>query len=251
MVVSLAASLLMMGVGMIVGLLPRRVLALSGSIRDVGLIASCFALTYLLVQIPVGRLADRFGIKRFLIAGYVLCGLSGLIFSFANSPRDFFIGRLIQGAGEAPIWALGPALLALAYPRESGRAIGVYNASIHAGLTLGPLVALWFFPGGMGRAPFLVFVLLCFAAMVFVLLLLPASRISLGNECGLAPRLGDVIRLLALRSTLMTLSGVLLYGACYGVFLTVLPGHLIPELLTYPPGNMSGFPGQTPWAETA
>ena len=26
---------------------------------------------------------------------------------------------------------------------------------------------------------------------------------------------------------------------------------LTPELLTYPPFKMSGFPGQVPWAETA
>ena len=59
-VVSLAASLLMVGVGMIVALLPQRVLDLSGSLQDVGYVASFFALSYLMLQLPLGNLADRF-----------------------------------------------------------------------------------------------------------------------------------------------------------------------------------------------
>jgi hypothetical protein len=31
----------------------------------------------------------------------------------------------------------------------------------------------------------------------------------------------------------------------------VVDSILNPELLTYPPGNMSGFPRQTPWGEAA
>ena len=43
-VVSLAASLLMVGVGMIVARLPQRVLDFSGSLQNVGYMASAFAL---------------------------------------------------------------------------------------------------------------------------------------------------------------------------------------------------------------
>lgn len=44
-VVSLAASLLMIGVGMIVALLPQRVLDFSGSLQSGGHVASVFALS--------------------------------------------------------------------------------------------------------------------------------------------------------------------------------------------------------------
>ena len=60
---------LMCGVGMIVALLPQRIIALSGSISQVGYLASAFAVSYLLVQLPIGRLADLLGFKGFLIGG--------------------------------------------------------------------------------------------------------------------------------------------------------------------------------------
>ena len=73
-VFSLAAALLMIGVGMIVALLPQRVYAASGSLESVSLIASLFAGTYLLTQLPIGLLSDRFGAKPFMVWG-VLRGI--------------------------------------------------------------------------------------------------------------------------------------------------------------------------------
>ena len=77
-VVSSAAFLLMMGVGMIVALLPQRVLDFSGSLKSVGYVASFFALSYLAVQLPIGNLADRLGARPFLVFGYALCCISGI-----------------------------------------------------------------------------------------------------------------------------------------------------------------------------
>ena len=141
-ILSLSATLLMLGVGMIVALLLQRVHALTGSLESVGLVASIFALAYLLAQLPIGALSDRLGPKRFLVIGYLLCALSGDVFFSTETAGGIFLGRFVQGLGEAPIWALGPAVLSLAYPTAKGRAIGIYNAAIHAGLTAGPLLGL-------------------------------------------------------------------------------------------------------------
>ena len=225
-VVSLAASLLMVGVGMIVALLPRRVLDLSGSLQDVGYLASVFALSYLLLQLPLGRLADRLGVKAFLVLGYAVCCVSGMVFFHAGSAEAILLGRFIQGAGEAPVWALGPALLSLAYPQARGKAIGIYNAAIHAGLTVGPLLGILLFPMGDGSLPFLLFAALCFAGGVTVLLLLPRASRTSGRVVRETPRLRDLARLFKARGPLLTLSGILLYGAGYGVFISVLPASL-------------------------
>lgn len=237
-VVSFAASLLMVGVGMIVALLPQRILDFSGSLTSVGYLASFFALSYLIVQLPTGSLADRFGAKPFMVLGYALCGVSGLAFFLAASPEALFLGRFIQGAGEAPVWALGPALLSLAYPRAKGKAIGIYNAAIHTGLTLGPLLGIVLFPTGAGSLPFLLFAALCFAGSVTVLLFLPktptasrqasrqASRRAAGQVVGRTPSLRDMLRLLKTRGPLIALAGVILYGAGYGIFVSVLPASL-------------------------
>jgi len=226
LVVSLAASLLMIGVGLIVALLPQRVMDLSGSLQSVGHTASVFALSYLLIQVPLGHLADRIGAKPFLVLGYGLCGISGLVFFFAGSVETVLLGRFIQGAGEAPVWALGPALLSIAYPRAKGRAIGIYNAAIHAGLTAGPLLGLLFFPGAKSSAPFLVFAVLCGCGAVVIVVFLRQGDPVPERLVAHAPRPADLVGLLKSAGPLVTLCGVLLYGAGYGVFVSVLPAFL-------------------------
>ncbi|WP_172292923.1 MFS transporter [Pseudoruegeria sp. HB172150] len=222
-VLSLSATLLMVGVGMIVALLPQRVHAMTGTLESVGLIASVFAFTYLLAQLPIGALSDRLGAKRFLVLGYFLCAASGLVFFGAGTAGGIYLGRALQGLGEAPIWALGPAFLSLAHPAAKGRAIGIYNAAIHTGLTLGPLLGLLIAPDGQGQAPFLVFALLCFTAGLLTLLFLPSAPVSVGPaRVSLREALGVLWR----RKPAILLAGVVLYGAGYGVFVSVLPVSL-------------------------
>lgn len=220
LILSLSATLLMLGVGMIVALLPQRVYDMTGSLESVGLVASVFAFAYLLAQLPIGALSDRFGPKRFLVIGYLFCAVSGIMFFSTETVGGIFLGRAVQGLGEAPIWALGPAVLSLAYPTAKGRVIGIYNAAIHAGLTAGPLLGLLVAPDGQDRLPFLIFAVLCSVAGFCVLIFLkPAS----GSFSHTRPTFGQFVSLLRQKQTLVLLLGVLLYGAGYGVFLTVLP----------------------------
>ncbi|MDR3331624.1 MAG: hypothetical protein LBT08_03250 [Synergistaceae bacterium] len=66
---------MMIGVGMIVAFLPQRIIDLDGHERNVGYLASMFAIAYIMLQVPVGTMADKLGFKLFLVAGYLLCFL--------------------------------------------------------------------------------------------------------------------------------------------------------------------------------
>jgi len=220
LILSLPATLLMVGVGMIVALLPQRVHTMTGTLEGVGLTASAFALAYLLAQLPIGILSDRLGAKRFLVFGYLLCGASGLVFFAAQSAGSVYLGRVIQGFGEAPVWALGPALLSLAYPAAKGHAIGIYNAAIHAGLTAGPLLGLVIMPSGESGVPFLVFTALCFGAAAIIQIFLSDNRLQARHSTTSARQFLAILRQ---RRPLVILAGILLYGAAYGVFASVLP----------------------------
>ncbi len=226
LVVSIAASMLMIGVGMIVALLPERVINLSGSIRDVGFLASAFALSYLLAQMPIGYLADRLGAKPFLVFGYMLAAVSGVAFYYAGTPEAIYLGRFIQGAGEAPIWALGPALLSLAYPHAKGKVIGIYNASIHIGLTIGPLLGIYLFLSNDGGEPFLLFAALCLSGGILILFFLPRMTVAAIEVVGKAPTIAEFIGLMKSRKSVITLVGILIYGAGYGICISVLPATL-------------------------
>lgn len=220
---SVAATLLMIGVGMIVALLPQRVHAQTGSLESVGLVASVFAIAYLLAQLPVGILADRTGAKPLLVTGYVLCAAAGIAFYFSQTAGQIYLGRAVQGMGEAPVWALGPAVLSLAYPAAKGRAIGIYNAAIHAGLTIGPLAGLMVDPSGAGRRPFLIFSVFCIAGAAVLAVFLPRMKASPIDAIAARAGFRDMVRLFSHRPSLLVLAGIVLYGGAYGASLTVLP----------------------------
>jgi len=143
--ISVSVFLLMVGVGLIVALLPQRIMKLSVSVSDVGILASSYAIPNVLLQIPNVNLSDRYGFNFFLVGGYVLCGLAGLLYFFADTPNLYFGGRFLQGIAEVPIWALAPALLSIQYTSDRGKFMGIYNAFLHCGLTLGGLLSIFIF----------------------------------------------------------------------------------------------------------
>lgn len=223
---NIAVFLLMLGVGMIVALLPQRVINLTGSDDMVGLLASSFALSYILLQVPVGRLADKMGFKTFLMAGYLLCFCTGILFYFSQSANMIFLGRLLQGAGEAPIWALAPALLSIKYAQAKGKVMGIYNAAIHLGLTVGPIAGVMLAGAWTGNQAFLFYAVVCLLGAVVIFFMVDDVKRDAHHITEVLD-LRKVRELTARGETLVTLLGITLYGAGYGIFLTVIPAFLI------------------------
>jgi MFS family permease len=225
---NLSVFLFMFGVGLIVPLLPRKILTLSGSLKTVGYLASAFAVSYVLLQFPIGRLADRFGFKKFLLTGYLFCSVSGLLYYFSNTQGVIFWGRFIQGVGEAPLWALAPALLSILYPGANGKVIGLYNASLHLGLTMGSGFGILVSEHWVRNEPFLLFSLLGLsgAVVIFAMVREPEVGVSTGAA---SIGTGGGHRLYRDPGILVVFSAILLYGAGYGIALTVLPGFLIQD----------------------
>lgn len=221
---TLSVFVMMLGVGTIMPLLPGKVIAFGGSESSVAYIASAFALPYILLQVPMGAWADRLGIKRFLIAGYVLCGASGLAYFFADSAPAILLGRVIQGAGEAPLWALAPALLSILYANSKGRAMGIYNATLHVGLTLGPLLGIVLLRLGLGEFNFLFFSACCAVSAVLVALFVEPRKAAAQN---VRFDLGAMKEIASNRAVLVAFLGIMLYGAGYGLFLTTLPAFMV------------------------
>lgn len=223
--INLSVFLIMLGVGMIVALLPQKVMALSGSVSTVGLLASAFAVTYVLAQAPIGHLSDKIGFKKLLIAGYVLCSLTGLLYLFAGTAAHILAGRFLQGLGEAPLWALAPALLSLQYANNKGKAIGFYNASLHLGLCLGPLLGMLLVrTAGQINSAFLFFAVVSFAGGLLVFFFVDEPHTENNIE---RFKLNKMLLLLSNRRIFFVLSGITLYGAAYGLAITIIPAFLL------------------------
>ena len=232
---SLSAFLLMLGDGMVLALLPSKVISLTGSSSSVGYLASTYALALVFSQIPLGMLADRVGYKHFIQIGYLLSFSAGLLYTFTNSLNLIFWGRIIQGIGEAPILSMAPALLSLQYSTNKGKAIGFYNASIYMGLTAGPLLRVLLFNAWSDSQIFLFYAVMCFVGAVI-------NNYSLNNkietqkiEKGITksellklsntlPLLSDMLKNLQVLTVLL---GITLYGAGFGIFMTIIPAFLL------------------------
>lgn len=126
---------------------------------QLGLISSVFFLAYTAMQIPTGLLADRFGRKGLLVAGFLLFGVATGLSGLAPSYGVFLVTGALAGLGQGTYYSTQYALSSAVIPPEQ-RALGsaVINSGMAVGISLGLLVSSFttFRLGWGWRAPFLV-----------------------------------------------------------------------------------------------
>jgi MFS family permease len=109
---------------------------------DFSVAFSSLMVSRLLLQIPVGRLSDRYGRKRFIIAGLILTAISTALLGEARTTAQLIWLRVIQGVGSAGIAAPAFALAAdLARPGGEGRQMSILTMGFGLGVAIGPLMA--------------------------------------------------------------------------------------------------------------
>ncbi len=74
-----------------------RDLAVGGAV--LGNLSAFYFYAYAGLQIPVGLMVDRWGARRLLTGGALLCGLGSLLFALAEDIAFAYAGRLLIGAG--------------------------------------------------------------------------------------------------------------------------------------------------------
>jgi predicted MFS family arabinose efflux permease len=102
-----------------------------------GLLMSLFALPGIVISIPAGMLADRYGQKTIGIISFALMIAGTAIFASGNSLPVLVLGRMVAGAGALTMLVLAPQLLAQWFAgREMGIAMGVVNTALPLGTIL-------------------------------------------------------------------------------------------------------------------
>ena len=122
----------------------------------------------LAVASPIwGIVGDRYGRRPMLLRAMVGGGLTVGLMSFAQSPLELVILRLVQGATSGTIAACN-ALVATETPRERvGWALGVLTSSVALGGAVGPLV------GGLAGTVFGLRVLFAAGGVLLLLATVP------------------------------------------------------------------------------
>jgi sugar phosphate permease len=107
---------------------------------SLGLMASAFFYAYAIVQIPVGLLSDRIGV-RYTVFGFGLLGAAGsALFAFSPDIQMATWARLLTGAGTAGIWIPALKYLSISYrPDEFATLTSIINAIGGLGLMLATL----------------------------------------------------------------------------------------------------------------
>jgi MFS family permease len=107
--------------------IPLLVLEHGGDAALVGVVFAVFSIPSVILRPWIGRLADRFGARRVLLAGTLGLGLAGPAYLLGSLPV-ILANRIMHGTAWAAVNTGGPSLMArLAPPARRGEAAGVFD----------------------------------------------------------------------------------------------------------------------------
>jgi EmrB/QacA subfamily drug resistance transporter len=100
-----------------------------------------YALTFGVLLLSGGKLADMFGRRRIFMVGLVVFTLSSFFCGFANSAGVLIGARVVQGVGAALMNPATLSIITATFPaRQRGTAIGIWAGVSAMALAFGPLV---------------------------------------------------------------------------------------------------------------
>lgn len=182
LVLCFATFLVMAGQGVIGPVLPLYAKNFGVSATVVGLTLTVFALARLILNVPAGMIADRFGRRILLIGGPILTSIGMFGSGFAGDIWSLLIWRFIAGGGSA--FYMSGALIYLidiAPSDRRARYVATNQWALSVGVALGPGI------GGLVAerwglaAPFHVVGVIALIAAAYAIFRLPETRNSTGR----------------------------------------------------------------------
>ncbi|WP_117213573.1 MFS transporter [Allorhizocola rhizosphaerae] len=124
-----------------------------------------------------GVLGDRWGRKRMLVTGLVLFAIASLLSAYSQDPGQLIAARAFMGLGGAAIMPVTLSIISNVFdPRERGKAIGIWTASVGLAVAIGPLLGGFLLEHFWWGSVFLINVPIIAAGLVAVFFLVPESR---------------------------------------------------------------------------
>jgi MFS transporter, DHA1 family, multidrug resistance protein len=131
----------MMGFGMIVPVIPLYGRTFETSSAMVGLLVTSFGVARLVFNLPAGRLADRIGRRKLLIAGPLISAGGASLAFLAPSFWLLMAALSIQGVGSAIYATAAMTTLAdISTEENRGRMMSLHQGSLLLGTSFGPSI---------------------------------------------------------------------------------------------------------------
>lgn len=203
------------GYGMVAPTLPFLARQAGAGQSGIGFLVGLYAAVGLLVSIPFGALANRFGRRTLILVGLACLAASSLGFVWAPGYAWLVVARFAQGLGATAIW-VGSLTIAADLSRADamGQSLSWLTGSWALGFVVGPAL------GGIGsvRFPFVLYAVLSAAALVACVIFLPET-----GRAGVRTTLADVLRILRLPPVLASAAATFAMSFFYGTVEGFLP----------------------------
>jgi EmrB/QacA subfamily drug resistance transporter len=110
------------------------------SVEELQWVVNAYALSFAVLLLSAGKLADLFGRRRLFIVGLVIFTLASAACGAANEVNVLIGFRVLQGLGAALIMPTTLSILQATFPLSKlGPAIGIWSAVVGLGTAIGPL----------------------------------------------------------------------------------------------------------------
>lgn len=128
---------------------------LNVSKADISWVVMSYNLMVVSLLLICGKLADRIGLKKLFVSGFVIFTVSSLFCALSQNLSQLIVSRIIQGLGASILYAMPQAMIGKFMPKEergkgfgysaSAAALGIMLGSPISGLLTGLLSWHWIF----------------------------------------------------------------------------------------------------------
>jgi EmrB/QacA subfamily drug resistance transporter len=142
MVVCVATAMLMLDIAVVNTALPYMARDLHAGLTGVQWVVDAYTLALAALVLSAGSVSDRRGRRLVFATGMALFTTASLACGLSSNVAMLDTARAVQGTAAALMFASSLAILADAFPapRELGRAMAAYGATIGASFAVGPAV---------------------------------------------------------------------------------------------------------------
>ena len=132
-----------LGFGAVIPVLPLYAQSFGVSQAAIGATVAVYGLSRVLLSVPTGWIANRFGRRAALLVGGLASAFGNLWCALAGSYEELVIARFAAGAGAGIVLTAGMIVLAdITRPATRGRTMAIYQGVFLFAVGIGP------FPGG-------------------------------------------------------------------------------------------------------